>query len=208
MAPLLDLLLAAHRLDPGRVPAERAASAPPLAHRLRRRPARSPAAAHADPSLGRLLVRPAAAVGRRLPALLVDPQRRRLPPWPDGLLPSDETARLRAEAHAILRGNLVVVHRRRRRPPAPSSTRAVSTASPPTSPIRWPTIRTGHSSTLFGIAIRTCPESRHRAGGAGDRLLLATPFQHHGPCQAPCTCNDLGQRRPPLLVRGGHRRRG
>lgn len=79
VAPLLELLIAAHQEAPDSFDPVEPHPPSALADRVRRGPARRTAAPCPDPALGRLLVRPVAAVGRRLPALLVDPQRGRLP---------------------------------------------------------------------------------------------------------------------------------
>ena len=106
-APLLDLLLAAHRLDASRVPAEQllrrlrwltAFAADQPDPRLRHQPIR-----HWDGYwFGRLRL-----WGDVFPHYWSILNAAVYLRWPDGLLPPDDTARLRAQAQAILRGNLV-----------------------------------------------------------------------------------------------------
>ena len=146
VAPLLDLLLAARPLDPPPCRPTRSAGACRWLTRLRRRPAGRAVRAHADPPLGRLLVRRAPAVGRRVPPLLVDPQRRRLPRLAGRAAAGRRDRRAAREAAPILRGNLVAFG------PDGSATCAFVYPScvngrPRTSPTRSPTTRTGRSST-------------------------------------------------------------
>jgi hypothetical protein len=106
-APLLDLLLAVHRLQPEAVPAEE----------LRRRLSwlTAFAADQPDPRLRHIPIRHWDGYwfgrlrlwGDVFPHYWSILNAAVYLAWPDGLLPDAETARLREQAYGILRGNLV-----------------------------------------------------------------------------------------------------
>ena len=78
VAPLLEILCTARDLAPDRGAIDDAiAAAPAVAARVRRPAAARAPARHRDPPLGRLLVRPRAALGRHLPAPLERPDGQR-----------------------------------------------------------------------------------------------------------------------------------
>jgi hypothetical protein len=107
VAPLLDLLLAAHRTDPNLVPADE------LRRRLRWLTAF--AADQPDVRMGHVPIRhwdgywfgAQRMWGDVFPHYWSVLSAAAYLAWPDGLLPADETAKLRTTAYAILRANLV-----------------------------------------------------------------------------------------------------